>query len=145
MTIIAWDGKTLAADKQMTWADMRSTVRKIRRLENGEVIGATGDSGKCLSVLDWYEQGAEPEKWPKCQTSDDYARLIVARPGKGLVYFDWLPIEQPILDPFMAFGAGRDFAMGALAMGAGAAQAVEVASRFSASCGMGVDAFEVSR
>lgn len=127
----------------MTWADMKVRVCKVRKLENGEVIGATGDSGKCLGMLDWYEHGADPEKWPKFQTADDFARLIVARSGGKLVYFDWLPVEQPVMDPFMAFGAGRDYALGAMAMGADAVQAVEIASRYCASCGLGVDWFEV--
>lgn len=143
MTVIAWDGKTLAADRQMTWAEMRSTVCKLRKLPNGEVLGVTGNSARAVVVLKWYEDGADPEKWPQCQTEADYARLIVARPGGKLVYFDWLPIEQIIIDPFMAFGVGRDFALGALAMGATAVQAVEAASKHCNTCGMGVDAFEV--
>ena len=143
MTVIAWDGKTLAADRQMTWADMRSTVNKLRQLPNGEVLAVTGDSARAVAVLRWYEEGADPEKWPKCQTETDYARLIVARHGGRLVYFDWLPMEQQIIDPFMAFGAGRDFAMGALAMGADAKKAVGIACRFSVGCGLGIDSFEI--
>lgn len=143
MTVIAWDGKTLAADRQMTWSDMRSTVCKLRKLPTGEILGVTWDACRSVAVLKWFEDGADPEKWPKVQTEEDYARLIVARPGGKLAYFDYLPIEQPILDPFMAFGAGRDFAMGAMAMGADAQKAVEIACRFSVGCGLGIDAFEV--
>lgn len=144
MTVIAWDGKTLAADRQMTWADMRSTVCKLRQLPSGEVLGVTGDSVRAISVLRWYEDGADPEKWPKCQGEAEYARLIVARHGGKLVYFDWCPVEQIILDPYMAFGVGRDFAMGAMAMGADAQKAVAIACRFSVGCGLGIDAFEIS-
>ena len=143
MTVIAWDGKTLAADRQMTWNDMRTTVCKIQRMPNGEVIGATGDSAKALGMLQWYERGAKPEAWPEWQTAEDYARLIVARPGKRLVYFDWIPVEQPIFDPFMAFGSGRDYAMAAMAMGADAVKAVEITNQFCASTGLGVDSLDV--
>lgn len=42
MTIIAWDGKTLAADKRGTVAGMAYTVTKIHRLPDGLVAFDTG-------------------------------------------------------------------------------------------------------
>lgn len=39
----------------------------------------------------------------------------------------------------ICYGEGRDFAYGALEMGANAIKAVEVASKYCISCGMGID------
>jgi hypothetical protein len=41
----------------------------------------------------------------------------------------------------MAWGIGCDFALGAMAMGADAVQAVEITNKFSIHCGMGVDSY----
>jgi hypothetical protein len=42
MTVIVWDGKTLAADKQATQADLKRKVTKIHRLR-GHLVGVSGD------------------------------------------------------------------------------------------------------
>jgi ATP-dependent protease HslVU (ClpYQ) peptidase subunit len=52
-------------------------------------------------------------------------------------------VRQVVEDPFMAWGSGRDFALGAMAMGATAREAVAVACRFNVYCGNGIDAFDL--
>jgi hypothetical protein len=87
----------------------------------------------------WYEAGADPADFPKCQEDkDDWARLIVVADGRVMVY-ERHPIAFPVEDPFMAWGSGRDYAMGAMARGATAREAVEIAMRFDHHCGMGID------
>ncbi|WP_316415289.1 hypothetical protein [Mesoterricola silvestris] len=143
MTVIAWDGKTLAADRQATNCGLASSCTKIQRFENGAIVGMTGEIAGGLNLFKWYANGSDPEKWPARQATDDWSRLIVVENGKAFTY-EHLPVPVPVEDPFMAWGSGCDFAMGALAMGADARMAVEIASRFSDSCGMGVDAFDVT-
>lgn len=41
--------------------------------------------------------------------------------------------------PFWAAGSGADYAMGAMAAGKDAKEAVEIACRFDINCGLGVD------
>lgn len=43
----------------------------------------------------------------------------------------------------MAWGSGRDYAMGAMARGANAKEAAEIAMRFDNGCGMGIDVVSV--
>ena len=143
MTCIAWDGRTLAADKQGTQCDMRITVTKITRLTSGALVAWTGTIEQGIELARWYEDGADPGKWPSYQATDEWARLIVVEKGKAYTY-EKRPIPQLVEDPFQAWGSGRDFAMGAMGMGADARKAVEVASIFSTTCGGGVDSFEVS-
>lgn len=138
MTVIAWDGKTLAADRMSTCADMPRITRKLRRLGNGEVAAITGDEDMGCRLIRWYEDGADPAKWPESQRGDNWSRLIVLS-ADGLKFYEREPHPMRCLDPFMAFGSGRDFAMGAMAMGASAEEAVNVACRFNIFCGCGID------
>ncbi len=142
MTVIAWDGKRLAADRQATNADMRAKVSKARRLSGGCVVAFTGELEKGLVLTRWYEEGALPERWPAFQKTDDWTRLIIADANGVRVYEKEL-VPQTFDETFMAWGSGRDFAMGAMAMGADAKQAVEVASMFNVYCGGGVEVFDL--
>lgn len=143
MSVIAWDGKTLAADRQATNCDMRAPITKIWRGPHGAAIGITGDMARGLLLRKWFEDGADLARYPIDNNCDDWARLIVAS-SSGLVCYERLPVPLPVESTFLAFGSGRDYAMGAMAMGADARQAVEVASRFCTGCGLGIDSFDVS-
>ena len=80
MTIIAWDGRTLAADKQSESSGKISTVTKIIRLSTGEVLAWTGDHDSGLLMAKWYANGADIEKWPACQRDkDQWSLFIVSR------------------------------------------------------------------
>jgi hypothetical protein len=54
---------------------------------------------------------------------------------------DCLPYE--IEDKKYAIGSGRDFAIGAMEMGASAEEAVLVASKYEVSCGNSVDILDL--
>lgn len=139
MSVVAWDGKTLSADKQATSSGLKSTVTKIRRAKDGSLLAWVGCQNTGVIMADWYDDGADLEKWPKCQENkDDWAVLVIVRNGALSVYEQW-PKEIFFEDPIKAFGSGRDYALGAMAMGADSRKAVEIAMRFESGCGMGVD------
>lgn len=142
MSIVAWDGHILAADRQVTCGDMKVRGSKMRRLPSGSVLAWTGNQDCGLILSCWYENGADIDKWPEFQKLDNWTRLIVAD-RTGIFYYEQHPVSQRVLEPFLAFGSGRDYAMGALEMGANAVQAVEVASRFDIYSGLGVESYEV--
>lgn len=142
MTTIAWDGKTLAADKQMTNGTLRGQTTKIRRV-GGEVLAWTGDQDSGEALAAWYEAGADPARWPSCQKDKDaWARLIVARPA-GVFTYEREPVAVRIENPFFAWGSGRDFAIAAMHCGRSACEAVELASLYDTASGMGIDACDV--
>lgn len=144
MTTIAWDGKTLAADKQATCAGLRGTTTKIRRTPTGHLMAWTGDEDSGRAVAGWYEEGADPAKWPKCQEDKElWSRLIVVNCVGEAFTFERQPIAMRVEDAFMAWGSGRDFAMAAMHCGKTAREAVTVASHYDVSTGMGVDAFDL--
>lgn len=139
MTIIVWDGKTLAADKQATNSDLVRKVTKIRRIR-GHLVGVSGDWDRAQEIFDWFERGAEHEKLPAFQKADDFIGLLVITPDKRIFKYErsHVPMDFSEEDWF-CMGSGRDYAYGALYMGANAASAVMAASAFSTSCGEGVD------
>jgi ATP-dependent protease HslVU (ClpYQ) peptidase subunit len=144
MSIIVWDGKTLAADCQVSYGGTACKVSKIRRLKNGAIIAMTGGECSGEMMAQWYEQGANLSNYPACQTDkDDWSRLIVVMPSGLLFCYERYPVAVPVRQVPMAWGSGQDFALGALAMGADARKAVEIASQFSTDCGLGVEAIEV--
>ena len=143
MSVVVWDGKTLAADCQVTAAGTRHRVSKIRKLESGEVLAWTGWQDSGLAMADWYQQGADPKAFPAIQSDENrWSRLVVASPA-GVFAYEHLPFRLDVLDPYCAWGAGMDYALGALAMGADARRAVEVACLFSVDCGFGVEAYDL--
>jgi ATP-dependent protease HslVU (ClpYQ) peptidase subunit len=141
MTVIAWDGKTLAADRQTTIAGARFTSQKIFRI-NGELLGFSGGQPHGMRLLDWALTGFEPATYP-VEPDDDRSGLIlrITRDRRIMRYDNAFPCIYE--DEFYATGSGRDFALGALAAGKDAVGAVEIAIRFSTECGMGIDTLDL--
>ncbi|SRR5258706_16028655 len=139
MTCVAWDGKTLAADKRAVCAGTHCTTTKLRRIPSGEVLAWTGDRDSGELLAKWYADGADVAKWPEFQKDkEDWCRLIVAD-GNGVRFFERKPVSVRVEDRFYAWGSGRDFALAAMHLGKNARQAVEVACLFDTGCGNGVD------
>ena len=133
MTVLAWDGKLLAADRQATFGGTAVPYTKIFH-HNEELIGVVGEIQECLVFLEWYKNGHNN---PKPIFKEGFGAYIV-KDGKLWKYEHFL---MPILMdmPFWAGGCGADYAMGAMAAGKDAKEAVEIACRFDINCGLGVD------
>ncbi len=143
MSIIAYDGKMIAADRQGTAQGMRMTMTKLIRLpDNNEIAAFTGSQSVGLTLIDWYVKGRDKDKWPKIQETDDFTDLIITN-ADGCFFYQKQPEIIKVEDKFMAWGCGRDYAMAAMGMGASAKEAIEVACRFDVYCGHGVDCFEL--
>lgn len=140
MTVIVWDGKTLAADKQATHGDLKRKATKIRRIR-GHLVGISGDWDRGQELLQWYEQGADPSKYPEFQkTQDDYVGMLVITPDKRILKYErsHVPIDFSE-EEYYCMGSGRDFATAGVYLGLSAAAAVHLTINFCASCGLGVD------
>lgn len=142
MTVIAWDGYSIAVDRQATYTDCRVPVQKWRRLESGSVLLWSGGAGEGGLLADLYARGELESKWPEFQKTDDWTRLVVASSEK-IVLYEKVPFAQVVYGPFEAWGSGFKYAMGAMWCGADAKRAVECASEFDTHCGLGVDVFEL--
>lgn len=144
MTVIAWDGRTLAADKRVSFQGLACTTTKIATAR-GCLVGLCGDGPSAQSMLQWFRDGADPALLPACQRTDDWASLLVILPprlgrSRGEIHkYERGPYPIVIHDACTAVGSGRDFAIAAMHCGKTAVEAVDIACIYECSCGNGID------
>jgi hypothetical protein len=143
MTVIAYDGRTLAADKMGDAGGLRRTPTKIRRFDGG-LFGSSGSASRGAEMFEWIVAGADPSTVPAYQLShDNYEVVMIVRNDGTAWQYACSPHPIRIEDPFHAIGSGRDFAIAAMYLGHDARTAVAVASQFDSGCGMGIDTLEL--
>lgn len=137
MTVIAWDGVTLAADRRATsGGGIARSVTKIQK--HGDVLlGVTGNFDLAMEMREWFKAGASPAEFPAKAREGD-ATLIVIRRG-SIETFNSGPYPMPIESEKAAWGSGRDYAEATMYLGGSAEQGVMVASHFQTDCGNGFD------
>jgi hypothetical protein len=139
MTVIAWDGHTLAADKRGSGGNSILTTTKIFRVK-GCLVGYTGQLVFGQQMLAWFEAGENiPDFPPSQRDKDDWSLLLVVRPSGKLQLYERVPYPVTYEDKLFAVGSGADYALAAMHCGKTAAEAVELTSRLDSSCGNGVD------
>ena len=140
MTVIAWDGHILAADRMGENGSTLSTVKKLWPLKKqGGAFAVCGSLSQGLALKRWVEGGMKEDKFPFVKEGESWTHLIVALPKKSVMLFENSPDAIEVLDSFAAWGIGREVALGALQMGASSIVAVEIASKWAAGCGRGCD------
>ena len=143
MTVIAWDGTTLAADKLMCCGNTKKTVTKIFKKDiAGEccLLAITGNLSVGMETLDWYLSGAHCSEYPPANRSvDSGASLIVIKKDGSVLKYESSPSPFKNEGPFCAFGSGEETALAAMECGANAQRAVEVTCKYNAGCGNGID------
>lgn len=144
MSTIAWDGHTLVADRQATYGEVALTcggkATKLRKLPNGEVAGIVGTMSMGFALIEWYLAGAEPHLYP-LMSSDCQATLIVVGPSGPVRQYELTPHPLTFKESFLAWGSGRDLALGAMAAGADARSAVKIASSLDINTGKGLQSY----
>ncbi|MBI3157604.1 MAG: hypothetical protein HYZ20_19665 [Burkholderiales bacterium] len=137
MTVIAWDGAALAADKRaVIGGGIARTVTKIVR-RGDALLGITGDWDVGAELRAWWIGGADPMQFP-VKAREGGATLIVIQRGRIFSYVSG-PHPMEIEAPRAAWGSGRDYAEAAMLLGCDARRAVEVACELQTDCGNGVD------
>ncbi|MGJ4953059.1 hypothetical protein [Bradyrhizobium sp. HKCCYLS20291] len=123
MTTIAYRNGMLAADTRMIQGTaIIGNVVKIVRREDGLLAGGAGDCAWVQAFHRWFlghEEGDPPEL-------DDNCKGIIVRPDKTVEMFEPMGTIE-FKPPFVAMGSGKEFALGAMWMGATAEQAVRAA------------------
>ena len=143
MTVLAWDGKTLAADRLACAGMMKATVTKIAQAGE-ELLGICGNLSVGNELREWYLNGADPDCFPDSALSDGETDLVVVKADGTVWVYSASATPFQIEDPVCAFGAGAEAAWGALLCGASAQRAVEIASQINVSCGNGLDVLELN-
>ena len=147
MTVVAWDGKSMAADKLMCCGNLKKTTTKVYEIDD-KIVGFAGALSKCFACLDWVRNSyGDIDKFPRVGSDDeDYIVeiLVYDRTNKTLMYYENCPFPIPIdPDTCVSIGSGLQFAEMAMKLGKTAKEAVEVVSELCIYCGAGVDVFYV--
>lgn len=140
MTVIAWDGIVLAADKMANMAEYAGTVTKIRRATNGALMAFSGTAPVGAELMAWYDAGAKPSAYPENACDDGcWAYLLVITPEREILRFERTAYPVRVEGRFTAMGCGAHFALATMHLGHDAVEAVRVASELSPNCGNGID------
>lgn len=143
MTCIAYDGVTLAADRRMTAGTTISQTYKLHRANDGAIMGGCGHVNQVYAMFAWYDDGADPEKFPK--HDDEDSELLIVRPDGKTYAVHRNGHLIPVTAPFSAIGSGAGLALVAMHCDRTAAEAVQIASIYDMTCGDGVDTLTLTR
>lgn len=133
MTVIAWDGTTLAVDSLVTFDNRRSYTDKLFKNGN-EVIAVTGNMDVCMNMLARYKAGNVDLSDHIPQAEYNESRLVIAS-RDGVVWMGEGGFLVKVNDPFFALGSGADFAIAAMHCGKSAVEAAEIACIYDINCG----------
>jgi len=130
MTTIVYSAGVLASDTLLTSGSTKlpEIARKVFRLRDGRLFASSGQNEDGLLVLDALKNGKPPPR-----TKGVLAILV--HPNGRLEYYEgkrWSRIHGA---DFIAIGQGAAYALGALACGATATEAVRVGMRFDTHTG----------
>lgn len=143
MTVIAWDGHTLAADRRaVSGGGIARTVTKIERWGH-EMLAVTGQLDVGSELREWYKAGASPKDFPQSAREADATLIVISRHG-GIREYVSGPYPMLIDGQKAAWGSGRDYAEAAMHLGHDAVKGVEVACAFQTDCGGGIDTLTLS-
>lgn len=139
MTTIAWDGKTLAADKMASDNGVMRTTTKVFKIRD-HLVGFSGLLDLCVQMREWFTNGCNPADFPARQrTADDFVKMVVIAPTGGIYVYEREPVPFLVEDKTFSTGSGRDFAAAALHLGFSAPEAVKITSELDQFTGNGVD------
>lgn len=142
MTVIAWDGKTLAADKLACNGSTKSTTTKIFRHDDC-LLAVTGNLSIGMEMVNWARSGYKPEEYPASNRNlNEGCSLIKIEPNGDVWKYESAPFPFKLEGRFLAFGSGDECAYVAMHCGATAAEAVAATSLFNTGCGNGIDTLE---
>jgi hypothetical protein len=141
MTVIVWDGKTLAADRMLS-SDHGPTHMGQKIFKHDDCLLAfVGKATHSVEVLAWWIAGHDMATYPRGSV-DDCCEMYVVYSNGQLVKYSTSPFGTPLRDKTFTAGCGAEYAAGALAMGADAKQACEIACGLDIQCGHGIDTLE---
>lgn len=117
----------MAADTAVTFSGTyQGQCIKMLLSPNGDRVGVSGEMTAMSEFKVWAEAGCDPEKVPN---PDGHTCALWITP-ENVVHIVESGCAYPITTEFIAIGSGTDIATGAMAHGATAAEAVEIACRY---------------
>jgi hypothetical protein len=127
MTLIATDGKTIAADGLSTDAshiNSRTTKKLVRR--GRRIYGVTGLAALVEPLIDWIQKGADPKKQPKANDDDDNNFSVLVLGENGVWLYSNTTVYGHRVDLPFAIGYGAGSAEILMGLGKSPREAVEL-------------------
>lgn len=138
MTTVAWDGNTLAADKQSTYL-IPIQANKIQAIKyNGENAFAAG-AGVIRDIYPFIEALKKGKKLPSIDQEEPTFDVLVVTKSRKAYLYNGSDYPHELGNTKYAIGTGASFALGAMYAGKSAKEAVEIASQLDTGTGLGVD------
>lgn len=136
MTTIAYCAGVLAADTRMSYGMSAIHYPNMKLFEaGGFAIGLCGDLRFAPVIRTWAEASFNPEALPEQVWNDDHDILVMNAQGELFIALARALVPAPPCD-FYAIGSGRMAALGAMACGADAVEAIRVAAQFDTGTGL---------
>ncbi len=152
MTTIAYKNGVLAADSRVTdKGDIIASMEKVIRLPSGALYAEAGDDDdrdlvRLLAKVRTFNQLPSRRKLLNLQLdclallvlpNGELYRIQIDRPD-GKETLDWEAAITPVPSGVSAVGTGKEYALGAMAAGKSAVQAVAIACKFDSRSGLPV-------
>lgn len=130
MTTAAYKDGVLVSDSGMgSHSTYEGSVRKLFRSKSNGIVAGCGDAVSLALIEEWAEQhNCDLDFLADIPERFDYSGLWI-REDRSLWFFE-KGVAFRFDAPFAAIGSGRDIALGAMAAGASAEQAVTIAVTF---------------
>lgn len=120
----------MASDSQLTGDNVVDIRMKKIKLIDGYLVGVAGQAGVIQEFFKWFTENSK--NWPLRipenlkQDEDDYP--VFAMVVKNKIWrIDGVGYPYEVTGAYTAIGSGRQIALGAMAMGADAKKAVQIA------------------
>jgi hypothetical protein len=147
MTVIAWDGRTLAADSLTSTSSgfYVGKSKKLYRLKSGGMVGTAGDVDcrAFINLIDNIKEEGDLPSRAEFEALKIEGEYILVLPDKSAWYIDLMFNDESKThkaaiyltgDKNAACGHGTDFARAAMYLGKTSVEAVKVACHFSLAC-----------
>jgi ATP-dependent protease HslVU (ClpYQ) peptidase subunit len=135
----------MASDGRVTEEDtvFSDSLQKIFRLKDGSLLGTSGDADDRTLVELFNKQKKFPSHRQFANLGLEFEAIHVSQNGEISIVASakekdkdyWTVSLFTFPDTFVAIGSGRAYAIGAMARGATAEQAVKVAIKYTTTCG----------
>lgn len=136
MSTIAFDGSMIAFDTQLTCESMIEQVRvnkvlPVPKSKQFLYAGGVGDPCCVTEFINWLNHSHSEETAVEFPIVNDASSAFIAIDKTGTAWiFERLDTPVYKTKQFLSIGSGSHFALGAMAMGATAEEAVKIAGRF---------------
>jgi hypothetical protein len=140
MTTIAWRDGVLCADKKASAGGTAYKTTKLFRTKT-HALAVAGVLGVGIKFAEWWRSDRSEDCPLSTQEDDDNSTCILVmslETGKA-EFWEYPGVGIPVEDEFCAVGSGQDLAVGAMAFGATAIEAVECACEWDNSSGLGIN------